>query len=466
MDSQMGIGQKIQEILALVEPPDSSYGDIDTCTAVYTLASKPQWEEAEHESVAFLSTRLDVSKKLFLGYKLNGRKAIGTELADRVWLELSAAILLKAALLVAEDFPIEVALKRFNTLFKMLDIVRPPWLSSGSELAESMESAWSSLLSTLPVAPQSPEVPGGTVESGSEAGGFKVIPLTVLFYEGPIARAYLETISSLGFRPQKIVELIAARDVSTKKVVGKWLPKGLRKSFAASIQRSKIHYWPNRLLKDEAVFIDGILAEIQSNFGFSRPIIDNAHSLLPLSSYSECVESLLVDGLADKVLQDFLSAEKPGAVLFTGGGIVPADLLSIQHLKFLHIHPGYLPNIRGADCALWSSLLTGYTSATCFYMSPGIDTGDIIHPRWLPKVAFEFAKKRLDLLSAYRAVYAFLDPWVRAYVLREVLATHLRFDDLKSQTQADQEGTTFHFMHDRLRQVALERLFGLEVDKL
>jgi hypothetical protein len=466
MGSQMEIEGKIKEILGLIESPNSSHGDIDTCTAVYNLALKSQWEEAEYESIAFLATRLDISKKIYLGYKRNGRKAVGTELADREWLELFVAILLKSALLAERNSSVEIALKRFNTLYKMLDILSPPWLSSGAELAVAMESAYSSLLAVLPVAPESPEVAGSTFTRGREGEGLKVIPLTVLFYEGPIARAYLETISSLGLRPQKIVELVAAKDVSTKKTVGKWMPKGLRKSYAASIQRSKIHYWPNQLLKDEAVFIEGLLAEIESSLGFSRPILDNANSLRPLSTYSDCVEPLLVDSLTDRELHGFLSAEKKGAVLFTGGGIVPADLLNIQHLKFLHIHPGYLPNIRGADCALWSTLLTGYTSATCFYMSPGIDTGDIIEPRWLPKLAFEVPKKGQDLLSAYRAVYGFIDPWVRAYVLREVLVNNEQFDNLESRPQADQDGTTFHFMHDKLREIALERLLALEVGKL
>jgi len=53
------------------------------------------------------------------------------------------------------------------------------------------------------------------------------IPLTVLFYEGPIARVYLETIKSLRFRPQKIIELVSVREVAMKKVAGKWLPKPL-----------------------------------------------------------------------------------------------------------------------------------------------------------------------------------------------------------------------------------------------
>ena len=85
----------------------------------------------------------------------------------------------------------------------------------------------------------------------------------------------------------------------------------------------------------------------------------------------------------------------------------------VEHLKFLHIHPGFLPNIRGADCALWSSLLTGHTSATCFYMSPGIDTGDIIRPCWLPSLSFAVDTRDIDLQSMYRILYGFLDPRIR-----------------------------------------------------
>src|SRR5690606_29952514 len=121
---------------------------------------------------------------------------------------------------------------------------------------------------------------------------------------------------------------------------------------------------------------------------------------------------------------DCLSDEEKNPVLFTGGGIVPASLLEIPELPFIHIHPGFLPEIRGADCVLWSTLLTGHPSATCFFMSPGIDTGDIVKPCWLPEVIFDVDMKDYDLKTLYRAIYSFFDPWVRAYVLRETLCAH------------------------------------------
>jgi hypothetical protein len=453
--------QHIQDTVKLVEIPTLPSGDIDTRTSLYNLALAPEWSEAEWEKVDFFSKRMDISCKLFLGYLNSGRKATNSELADPVWLDLAVAIFLKAAFLVDEGQNISVSLKRFNTMFKAMDISRPGWLSPDSEIGKSMESKWKSLTSNLPVPP---EIHYGTENSElhDQAGKeLAAIPLTVLFYEGPIARAYLETIRSLGFKPTKIVELVAARDVSTKKLVGKWLPRGMRASYAASIQRSKISYWPRQLLKTQAGLVEGILNEVRAKFGIPRATIDRAYSLLPLSSFSDHVESILVESLSDSGLQQFLSHEPAGAILFTGGGIVPAALLDIQHLKFLHIHPGYLPKIRGADCALWSALLTGNTSATCFYMSPGIDTGDIISPCWLPKLVLDVNAKDAGLSTLYRAVYGFLDPWVRAYVLRAVLMAHRRYDDLEAVAQSDGDGTTFHFMHKRLQQAAFEQLFNL-----
>ena len=461
MKPLIAVERQIQEAITCLEIPLSQYGDIDTCATLHNLASAPAWSATDWDSVEFLSKRLDISCKLFLGYENSGRKATALELTDKSWLDLAVAIFLKSALLVDDDHKNAVSLRRFNTFFKALDTSKPEWLSSPPELGMSIELAWSSLISTHPVNSVARDVADSSEPHDLIEREPVAIPLTVLFYEGPIARAYLETIRSLGFRPQKIIELVAAKDVSTKKPVGKWLPNDIRVPYAAYIQRSKISYWPKQLLKTEAGFINGILDEVGSKFGFSRVTIDRAHSISPLSDYSDSVESILMESLSDSGLHHYLSLEPTGVILYTGGGIVPANLLNIQHLKFLHIHPGYLPDIRGADCALWSSLLTGHTSATCFFMSAGIDTGDIISPHWLPKLAFDVGAREKGLSTLYRAVYGFIDPWIRAYVLRALVSKHQRFDDLEATVQKDGDGVTFHFMHERLKRAACQRLFDL-----
>ena len=95
-------------------------------------------------------------------------------------------------------------------------------------------------------------------------------------------------------------------------------------------------------------------------------------------------------------------------------------------------------------------------------MSPGIDTGNIIHPCWLPKLSFGVSSPDIGLQSLYRATYAFVDPWVRSFVLREVVTRYDSFYQLESAPQSKSSGTTFHFMHQRLRAAAFHKLFNFE----
>ena len=287
--------------------------------------------------------------------------------------------------------------------------------------------------------------------------------MAILFYEGPIARAYVETMHAMGFRAQKLIHLIAAKDIATKAPVGRWLPESWRAPYAYSIQRNRIHHWPRQIVKQHRPLYDTLVGAVVEDFGFARATVEAAQELRPLTTFAETVEPLLIDKLGDEVLLNFMEKEPEGAILYTGGGIVPASLLAIPHLKFIHIHPGHLPEIRGADCTLWSSLLTGHPSASCFYMAPGIDTGDVIMPRWLPQPSFrKTSQPAFDIKTQYRAVYGFLDPWIRAFVLRELFHTHQTFADLDASPQEMDAGTTFHFMHSRVREAALAQTLRFE----
>ena len=55
--------------------------------------------------------------------------------------------------------------------------------------------------------------------------------------------------------------------------------------------------------------------------------------------------------------------------LYTGGGIMPESIFNIKNPLLSISIPGYLPDIRGADCLLWSIMLAGYPSATSFFMN-------------------------------------------------------------------------------------------------
>ena len=70
--------------------------------------------------------------------------------------------------------------------------------------------------------------------------------------------------------------------------------------------------------------------------------------------------------MKDQNLFSFINQQNASIYLFTGGGIMPESFFNIKNTQFIHIHPGYLPDIRGADCLLWSTMLAGCPSATSF----------------------------------------------------------------------------------------------------
>jgi len=424
-------------------------GEVNTCKIIYQLADKENWTETEIKQLDFLSKKIDISKKLFLNYKKDGKKQSNEILKDKAWLELLLCILIKSVLVEKQT---TVKLKRFNVLFKALDIHTPSW----KDILVCIEDEWQKLIQTMPI--ESPKATKVTHQNESSDKVTK-IPLTVLFYEGPIARAYLATLKNLGLKPQKIIELIAENDLVSKKPVGKWMPKSLRKNYAANVQRSKIHYWSKHIARTNTALVNKVLSAVEIAYSISLETSKDANKLLPLNNYCDNIDSIFIKNLNDSTLMDYLTNEAKSALLYTGGGIVPAKLLSIQHLKFIHIHPGFLPDIRGADCTLWSSLITGHTSASCFYMSPGIDEGDIIFPCYLPQLSLKTDIEKLDLQLLYRLVYGYIDPWVRAYVLKQVLINHQEFENLDSITQNPKDGLTYHFMHQKVKQWTVHQMF-------
>ena len=64
-------------------------------------------------------------------------------------------------------------------------------------------------------------------------------------------------------------------------------------------------------------------------------------------NYSDDVISLPIDSLKDQKLFSYLNQHNAQMYLYTGGGIMPESFFNIKNTPFIHIHPGYLPDIRG-----------------------------------------------------------------------------------------------------------------------
>jgi len=290
------------------------------------------------------------------------------------------------------------------------------------------------------------------------------LALTVLVHEGPMARSYLGVLWAAGYRVERLVLMVGKRDPASRRLVAPWLPTMLRQPLARGVQDLRMNYWPRELLRRNAAWCAPWLKALAQahdlDAGFYRCLTERPDH----ARYANQVDEVFVDGLSDPALERYLRG-LPGdrrAVLFTGGGMVPASLLAIPRCRFIHVHPGVLPHVRGADGFLWSLLLRGRPGATAFYMSPGLDTGDIIFTADLDLPAMPEGFLALDVTTAYRLLYSFVDPLLRAVLLRRVVAqAQGDLFSLPAVPQREGEGNTFHFMNQRMRRFAFERLVSL-----
>lgn len=279
-------------------------------------------------------------------------------------------------------------------------------------------------------------------------------------HEGPIGRAYLATLRQLGFRPETLILMVYRRAPGTGKRVGRWFPPAMRTAYAQAIQEGQSNFWARRLLQTNHDLVRSMMRIVRNAFGLPEDFYEEVLEKCDYTRYSDQVQPILVDGLGDERLSNLLSGMAPNAVLFTGGGILPKSLLEIPGLRFLHIHPGYLPHVRGADGLLWSTLIRGRPGATCMYMGSGIDDGDIVLREEFEPLAIEVPEsERPSDQDLYRAIYAYYDPVVRAQILRQMPNNAPDLASLYSKPQDPESGSTYQFMNRKLRHAAVAHIF-------
>jgi len=284
---------------------------------------------------------------------------------------------------------------------------------------------------------------------------FQQIPITVLFYEGPTARSYLETLYSLKLKPTKIIKLIFTNNLKNNNFLN-ILPIFFKKKYSNFLQTNRIYFWPNYFYRIKNELCQDIFSELTKKLNFDRSIFDQTIKLSPLSKYCENVDEILIESLSDINLYKKITSDINYFFLFTGGGLLPKKYFVLPKKKIFHIHPGFLPEIRGADCFFWSLAIKGRPSASFFIMNEKIDEGDVINTNYLPSINLPKALLKLDIKSAYRVIYSFIDPWIRSYTLRHTLLKTNFLKEIKFTKQLKNEGTTYHFMEDSLKKLTLK----------
>lgn len=186
--------------------------------------------------------------------------------------------------------------------------------------------------------------------------------------------------------------------------------------------------------QDEPEFSDSEI-NTSKNFGFdlSEPVLDTLQK-----NKISFTEFDFVDINHPKLIE-FLESSSCDVFIFSGGGILRDNILSIGK-KFIHFHPGIVPDYRGSTCFYYAILNDNKCGVTAFFMDKNLDTGKVIYQKTFEPPNHEFGDN----------VY---DPFIRSETLVEVIKNnHYASKTLQEQSS---EGETYYIIHPVLKHISI-----------
>jgi methionyl-tRNA formyltransferase len=157
------------------------------------------------------------------------------------------------------------------------------------------------------------------------------------------------------------------------------------------------------------------------------------------------VEPTFVESINGPDALRLLRAARPELIIYTGGGIVRGELLSIPSIGVLNAHMGLLPGHRGMNALEWSLLDGDRLGVTIHFIDLGIDTGDILLRR-------ELTVSPTDTIKSLRAAATRASADALAEAVRRL------GEGSETRTPQSRKGKQYFVMHARLKRVVEERL--------
>jgi SAM-dependent methyltransferase len=288
----------------------------------------------------------------------------------------------------------------------------------------------------------------------------RTLPITVLAWEGPQARAYLVRLRRSGLRPQRVMLMVRDPKAERHGRPAGLRGIGLRRAERAQDRSHNFHPYAIRKSQPRLVeaIADAMSRVVDEPRSFFNDMYDQSFSY---DDFADEIERVGANNYRDPGLLAALTKRAGSTVVYTGGGIVPPQVFDVPGIRLIHVHTGYLPFVRGADVLLWSMLVRGRPGVSGFFMSPGLDEGDVLAARELAPFQVELpAECNPDDDTLYRCVFSFIDPLIRAELLvRDVLEPADDVGSLQGEPQDLAAGITYHFMHPAVRARALRTLF-------
>lgn len=118
--------------------------------------------------------------------------------------------------------------------------------------------------------------------------------------------------------------------------------------------------------------------------------------------------------------RELLEELNPDFGVLGGTRIISKSILDIPPYGMLNSHPGLLPEVRGSASPAWSVYHDIPIGATCHFIDPNIDTGDIVLRREIPVHRGDTYEKLcwLTLVEAGRLMTEALTLWKNDMITR------------------------------------------------
>lgn len=145
----------------------------------------------------------------------------------------------------------------------------------------------------------------------------------------------------------------------------------------------------------------------------------------------------------DRAVAEALRACALPYVVFSGpaGAIVRASLFDTG-CRFIHVHPGRLPDFRGSTTIYYSLLAENTVEASALFLDPVIDAGPVIG-----HMTFASPQDRREIDAGY-------DPQIRAQLLVSVLKGYKQRGYFETISQTG-SGETYYIIHPVLKHLAI-----------
>lgn len=264
----------------------------------------------------------------------------------------------------------------------------------------------------------------------------KIDNVLLLATDHNVTKAYIHRLNKIGLRPTRIVCLNWRNSSYSNRIDG-----------LTSQQFSKVISEINNTLITRGLFAGDLSLSTEE-------ILNAVEWKFEIKTIDHINDGNLTSFLSNSVDEDY--------IIFCGGGILRQQILNCGK-KFIHIHPGIVPDVKGADCLLWSALVQDQIGMSAFFMNEGIDTGDIIGQRHFSLPHFNIDSKQLGVKTIKSLLVNYVDPHYRAEMLATLFNCEIKPDNWTSKEQCPSEGKTFYFMHKALLPQAISKFCKPEI---